>query len=338
MRPFERRRFLTAASALLASPLTRAQTPTKLPTLGMLHPGITPSDPAQHFANNPLHKRLRELGWIEGKTCLLEEAYAEGKLDRMPALARMLVAKKVDLIVAIAPEAAVAAARATTTIPIVFWAVAYPVEQGLVDSLARPGRNVTGVAFWTGPEIDLKRVQLLREIAPDALRLASLWTTTVARTVAGGEVTIGRDAFDAAARELRFEPRSFPVEKDADFEPTFAAILKWGAQALEDPGSPLTFQNMKRVVNFANRNRLPAIYSFPDFVEAGGLIGYGIDWRPTVVRSADYVDKILRGAKPAELPVELPGKYSLALNLKTAKTLGITIPQSILLRADRLIE
>lgn len=338
MSPIERRRFLIAASALLASPLAGAQAFKKLPTIGILNPGITPSDPAQHIANNLLHRRLHELGWVEGKTCLVEDAYAEGKMDRMPALAGMLVAKKVDLIVAIAPEAAVAAARATTTIPIVFWAVAYPVEQGLVDSLAKPGRNVTGLAFWSGPEIDLKRVQLLREIAPDALRLASLWTTTVARTVGGGKVTIGRDAFAAAAQELGFEPRSFPVEKDADFEPAFAAILDWRAQALEDPGSPLTYRNMKRVLNFAIRNRLPAIYSFPDFVEAGGLIGYGIDWRPTIVRSAEFVDKILRGAKPAELPVELPGTYSLALNLKTAKTLGLTIPQSILLRADRVIE
>jgi len=331
-----RRRFLLGAGALLVSPLVGAQAVTKLPTLGILHPGITPL--AQRLENSPLRKRLRELGWLEGKTCLIEAVYGEGKSDRMPALANVLVAKKVDVIVALGPEAAVAAAGASTTIPIVFWAVAYPVEQGLVDSLAKPGRNVTGVAFWTGPELDLKRVQFLREIAPDAVRLASIWTPSVARTVAGGAVTKGREAFDAAARELGFEPRSFPVGDDADFDPIFATILKWGAQALEDPGSPLTFRNMKRILNFANRNGLPAIYSFPDFVEAGGLISYGIDWPRTVVRSADLVDKILRGAKPAELPVELPDRFSLALNRKTAKTLGLRIPQSILLRADRLIE
>jgi len=286
-----------------------------------------------------LRKRFGELGWVAGKTYRVEFAYAGGKLDRLPALADMLVAKKVDVIWTLGPEAAVAAARATTTIPIVFALVGFPVESGLVDSLAKPGRNVTGVAWSSSPGIDAKRIQLLREIAPDALRLASLSVPSLVDTVSGDRISaISRDAFDAASRDQGFELRRFKVLEDADLEPAFAAIVKWGAQALQDTGSPLSYRNMKRIVDFTNRNRLPAIFTFPDYVKAGGLMSYAVDWRPIVVRSYGYVDKILRGAKPAELPVDLPKTYKLAVNLKTAKALGLTIPPSLLLQADKVIE
>jgi len=326
-----RRQFLMAASALLASPLARAQAPAKLPTVGFL-------SPSSFIPFNPIRRRLRELGWSEGKTYLVERAYGHGNEDRLTALAGMLVAKKVDVIWAFAPEAAVAAARATTTIPIVFWGVAYPVEQGLIDSLAKPGRNVTGVAWFAGPGVDLKRIQYLREIAPSALRLAALTVPSALRTVAGGSATIGRDAIDAASRNLGFELRRFPVVKLADFEPAFAAIVKWGPQALLVAGTALTAQAKDQIVDFAHRNRLPAVYTLRDFVVAGGLISYAIDWRPTAASSMDYVDKILRGAKPAELPVDIPSRYELAVNLKTAKALGFTIPPSLLLQADKVIE
>lgn len=326
-----RRQFLMAAGALLAAPLARAQAPAKLPTMGFLSPH--PKSPT-----TLLRKRFGELGWIEDKTYRVEFAYAGGKLDRLPELAAMLAAKKVDVIWALGPEAALAAARATKTIPIVFWGVAFPVEQGLVDSLAKPGRNVTGVAWSSSPGIGAKRLQLLREIAPDATRLASLSVPSLVRTVEGGRVTIAGGDVDAASRDLGFEVRRFKVLNDADLEPAFAAIMKWGAHALHDSGSPLSYRNMNRIVDFANRNRLPAIYTFRDYVVAGGLISYAIDWRRTAVRSYDYVDKILRGAKPADLPVELPQKYELGVNRKTAKALGLTIPPSILLSADHVIE
>jgi len=336
MNQAKRRQFLMAASALLASPLARAQAPAKLPTLGVLLSG--PKPPPQVVANYPTRKRLRELGWIDGKTLLVENAYGEGNEDRLPALAAMLVAKRVDAIWAFGPEAALAAARATKTIPIVFWGVAFPVEQGLVDSLAKPGRNVTGVGWWSTPEVEAKRMQLLREVVPDALRLALLEVPSTVRTVAGGRVTIADDARDAASHKLRFELRRFPVLKAADFEPAFAEIVKWRARALLVAGTFVTWRAKDQIFAFALRHRLPAMYGGDGWVAAGGLVSYASAILPAMVRSADYVDKILRGTNPAELPVDLPARYELSVNLKTAKALGITIPPSIKLSADHVFE
>lgn len=331
-----RRRFLMAASAMLASLLARAQAPAKLPTLGILSPGAKPS--TRFSANDPLRKRREELGWFEGKTLLIEPAYADGNEDRLPTLAAMLVAKKVDLIWALGPEAAVAAARATKTIPIVFWGVSHPVESGLVDSLGRPGRNVTGVAWSVGPGVYAKRIQLLREIAPNALRLAWLKVPSTARTVAGGSVTITDDVIDAASQRLGFKLRRFPVLTPANFELALAAIETWGAQALLVSEARVTEAATDRIVEFAHRNRLPAVYTSRSFVEAGGLLAYSTDLWPSWMRTMEYVDKILRGAKPTELPVDLPTTYKLSVNLRTAKALGLTIPFSIMLSADRVIE
>lgn len=331
-----RRRFLVFSGALLAAPFARTQNAKSLPVLGILSPHRKP--PPESGATNPLRKRMEELGWFVGKTHLVESAYGDGHEERLPELAATLVAKKVDVIWALGPEAAVAAARATKTIPIVFWGVAYPVEQGLVESFARPGRNATGVAWSASPEFDAKRVQLLREIAPDGRRLAHLNVPSAVSTVSGGRVATAGGAVDGAARSLGFELRKFPVLKAADFEPAFAAIVAWGAQALLVAGTTVTARARKPIAEFALRERLPAIYTLSGFVEAGGLISYAIDRRATMARSMDYVDRILRGAKPAELPVDLPSHYELAVNLKTARALGLTIPQSILLRADRVIE
>jgi len=331
MEPVARRRFLIAASALLAAPLARAQAPAKLPTLGVL-------SPSRRVPIETLRKRLGELGWLEDKTYLIERAYGQGNKDRLPELASMLVAKKVDVIWAFGPEAALAAARATRTIPIVFWGVAYPVESGLVDSLHKPGQNVTGVAWRASAEVEAKRIQYLREIAPDALRLAWLRVPSATRTVAGDMVTSSGDTHEAASRDLGFELRRFEVRRAADFEPAFAAIVKWGAQALMVAGTTLTWDAKDRIIAFALRHRLPAVYASGAFIAAGGLISYAADLRQTWVRSFEYVDKILRGAKPAELPVDLPKKYELAVNLKTAKALGLTVPPSIMVSADRVIE
>ncbi len=331
-----RRYFLIAACAALSAPnIVRAQAARKLPVLGILSPHPTPTP--EQLAQNPLRNRLRELGWDDGKTFSIERAYGEGREDRLPELASMLVAKKVDVIWALGPEAAVAAARATKTIPIVFWGIPYPIEQGLINSYARPGRNVTGVATFASPEIEGKRLELLREIAPAGKRLAHLRVPTAASTVGGGPAKI-ESPTAVAAQKLGYEFREFPVEKLEDFEPAFAGILAWGAQLLAVSGTTLTFRARQRIAEFALNNRLPSTFLLRDFVEAGGLMSYSIDWRPTFAHSANYVDRILRGAKPADLPVDLPSRYELALNRKTATALGLTIPQSILLRADWVIE
>jgi putative ABC transport system substrate-binding protein len=251
----------------------------------------------------------------------------------------MLVAKKVDVIWTSSPLGTVAAARATNTIPIVFWRSGFPVELGLVDSLARPGRNVTGLTF-ADPDTILKRYQLLREIAPSVRRLAILWPSNTLRGVSGDMINLDPlwARLDAFLRDLRFEVRKFEVLKDADVEPALAAIAQWRADSLSVPATPETISERKRIIDFARRNRLPTIYQTRDWVEAGGLFSYGIVEEPTLVRTAELVDRILRGAKPADLPVELPNLYELTVNLATAKALGIKVPQSILLRADKVIE
>jgi putative ABC transport system substrate-binding protein len=335
---FARRRFLIAAGSLLAAPrLARAQAQEKLPVLGILTPFPRPKPEEIARSRNPLIVRLRELGWVEGKTLLIERAYGEGREGRLPELAATLVAKKVDVIWAFSSEGAVAAARATSTIPIVFWGVPAPVEQGLVESFARPGRNVTGVAFMADLGVEAKRLELLREIAPSARRLAAISVPTGILTVAGGSVDLP-SATDAAASKLGFELRRFPIEKQEDFEPVFAAILAWGAEVLTVSASGLFGRNRARIAEFANRNRLPSAFTLPDYSEAGGLVSYGIEWQSTFAQTADYIDRILRGAKPGELPVDLPRKYMTVVNLRTARALGLKVPQSVLLRADRVIE
>ena len=329
-----RRSFLRAAGALAAASLgTWGRASDKISVLGILSPHRKPN--AAVIANNPFINRLRVLGWAEGGNLRIERAYGEGHEDRLPELAAGLVTKKVDGIWAFGPEAAIAAAHATRTIPIVFWGVALPVEQGLVASLAHPGRNVTGVAWYAAGEVDSKRIQYLKEIAPNARRLAHLAVPSAARTVAGGSV---RGRAEETARALGFDYRKFEALKPADFAPRFAEITQWGADAMLVAGTTLTVREAKRIVEFARHQRLPDAYTLRSFVEIGGLVGYAIVIEPTFARCADYVNQILRGAKPADLPVDLPTEYALAVNLKTARELGLSVPQSILLRADRVIE
>jgi putative ABC transport system substrate-binding protein len=335
VRAFERRRFLIAAGAMAAAPLARPQDRRRLPVLGILSSQHRP--PASFISNNPFSNRLRALGWIEGQTLAIERAYGEGREERLPGLAEELARKRVDVIWAIGPEAAVAAARATRSIPVVFWGVPFPVEQGLVDTIASPGRNVTGVAWYAGPGVDTKRLEALREIAPHAKRLAYLNVPTAGATVSGDKLVVAL-VFRHAAALLGFEIHDFPVATAADLQPAFDAILAWGAQALVVSGTIMTLRERHRIVAFANRHRLPSCFTGREFSDAGGLVSYAIVSAPTLERCAEQIDQILRGARPAELPVDIPQHYELILNLKTANALGLTIPQSLLLRADRVIE
>ena len=330
-----RRRFLAVSAALTAAPFVRAQT-AKVLTLGILTSQPRPRD-LVWTDDSPIAGPLIRRGWVIGKTLLIERPDAGGKEELLPKLARDLVARKVDVIWALGPEAAVAAAQATSTIPIVFWGVAFPIEQGLIDSLARPGRNATGVALYASPEVDGKRLELLKAIAPDPKRLALLTVPSAVRTVKGDQAKITSGTMEAA-KVLGYQVEWFLVEKAEDFAGAFKAMLDWRAECITVAGTTLTVRAAKRIVDFANGNRLPSAYTFRDFVEVGGLVSYAIDWRPTFARSMEFVDRVLRGAKPAELAVDLPTQYQTAINLKTAKLLGLVVPPAILLRADKVIE
>lgn len=330
-----RRRFLTAGSALLAWSFAWGQKPAQLPLVGLL--SSQPKHSPEQWAGTPYASRLRELGWIEGTNILVEQARTEGRDERLAELADDLVRKRVHLILAHGPEAAVAAARATKTIPIVFWGVSSPVELGLVASLARPGGNVTGMAWNAGGDVQVaKSLELLKEIAPSARRLASIWNPISTRTVGGGEYAY--PGFEAAAKGLGFDIRVHSVHRDEDLDAAFGAILESRAQAIVAPATPFTGRHRKNITEFATRNRLPSAFDAGFFVDAGGLVSYGPNVRDTQRRTIDYVDRILRGMRPASLPVELPSKFELAVNLRTAKAIGLPIPQSVLARADRVID
>ena len=333
----DRRAFLAGTGAvLLAAPLAaEAQQAGKVFTLGILSP-FPPPSPEQR-GRDPLSAKLKELGWVEGQNLKIEPAYGEGREDRLPTLAEELVRRRVDVIWALGPPSAVAAARATKTIPIVFWGVAFPVELGLVSAFARPGGNVTGMADRTGPGVVDKQLELFRQIAPAATCLAWITNPQSMRTVSGADHTPSMIPLSGATA-LGLELGRYEVHRGEDFDAVFAAVQAWRAQGIGLVGNPLTWRERKRIVEFANRNRLASTFGMKGFVEVGGLMSYGSDSRETVPQSAVYVDKILKGAKPGDLPVEQPTKFELVINLKTAKALGLTIPPLLLMRADRVIE
>jgi ABC-type uncharacterized transport system substrate-binding protein len=271
-------------------------------------------------------KALREHGYVEGKNIAFEYRYAEGKLDRLPELAAELVGLKVDVIVTASASAVQVAKKATSTIPIVFYALADPVATGLVESLARPGQNITGLSIQ-GPELDGKRLELLKEAVPKTGRVAVLFGPAYPRKET-----------EIAAQALGIQIISLPVRGLGDFEPAFETARKGNADALLTSPHPLINTVRERIVEFAAKNRLPAMYGGPEFVDAGGLMSYAPSYTDLIRRAATYVDKILKGAKPADLPVEQPTKFELVINLKTAKALGLSIPQTLLLRADQVIE
>jgi putative ABC transport system substrate-binding protein len=278
------------------------------------------------------HHRLRELGWIEGKNLAFEYRWAEGKAERLPKLAAELVAAKVDLIVASAAQAALAAKNVTKTIPILMVGIGLdPVEAGLVESLARPGGNITGLTVF-GVETAGKRLELFKEAIPKIKRVAILYDPANP-----GNLLEVKEVFPIAARPLKLTIQPREVSGTEDFDRVFAALSKARPDGLFVAGGPLMNANEKRIVSFALKSWLPSTYNRTEAVEAGGLMSYTIDRVDHYRRAAEYVDKILKGTKPADLPVERPMKFEFAVNLKTAKQIGVTIPQSVLFRADRAI-
>ena len=277
---------------------------------------------------------LRELGYTETRNVEIEYRYSGGKSEQLPALAAELVALKVDVIVAANTPAALAAKRATRTIPIVCPAFPDPVATGLVTSFARPGGNVTGLSFF-GPELVGKRMELLKQAMPGISRVAVLLVPT---DVAEGQGDATLKAAEVAARTLGMRLQLVKVRGPGDIDRAFSDMTKERADGLTLLGGRMLFEERGRVVRLAAKKRLPAVYGLKEYVDVGGLMAYGPNVQELFRRAATYVDKILRGAKPADLPVEQPTKFELVINLKTAKALGLTIPPSLLARADQVIE
>jgi ABC-type uncharacterized transport system substrate-binding protein len=273
--------------------------------------------------------RLADLGWVEGRNLTLEPRYANGRAERLPALADELVGLRVNLIVASGISAVLAAKRATATIPIVIAGASDPVGFGLVQSLAHPGGNVTGLSDSPGREIEGKRLQLLKEVVPHLSHVAMILDSTSRRDPGPTY---------AAAKALGLTLLVSPETAAPDeFQRTFLALTRKGAQALYAPETPVNARHRDLLASLALKHRLPAIYGSREFVDAGGLMSYGTSFVHLYGQAAIYVDRILRGARPAELPVEQPSRFELALNLTTASTLGLTIPQSVLIRVDHVV-
>ena len=325
-----RREFIAVVAGALSWPVAAdAQQTGKMPRIGILNNGSAVSR-----TNYAFFQGLRELGYTEGQNLAIEFRFADWQLDRLPALAAELVALKVDVIVAGATPAARAAKQATRTIPIVAVSVGDPVGDELVASLGSPGGNVTGNTFL-GPELVAKRLQLFRNAVPGFSRLAAIW-----HPGAYGERTMQGflKETEATARKLGIELQLVQALYAAEFENAFSAMVRWNADALIVLPSPMLFAEHRRIVELAAKNRLPAMYQAREFVDAGGLMSYGANLADLNRRAATYVDKILKGTKPADLPVEQPTKFELLVNLKTARELGLTISREFLLIADEVIE
>jgi putative ABC transport system substrate-binding protein len=325
----KRREFITLiGGAALACPLAaRAQQPAKLPTIGFLGAN-TPSAASQWVA--AFVQRLRELGWIEGRTVAIEYRWADGRSERFAEIAAEFVRLKVDVIVTWATAPSLAAKQATSVTPIVFATAGDPVGTGLVASLAQPGGNVTGLSNQL-PDIGGKKLEFLREVVPGLRRLAIL------ANIGNPAVVLEMREAQAAARTFGLEVATSQIRRAEDIAPTFEA-LKGRADALYVCADPLMSTNRIRINTLALGARLPTMHGFREYVESAGLMSYGPNLPDGFRRAADFVDKILRGAKPADLPVEQPTKFDLIINLTTAKALGLTIPESFLLRADEVIE
>jgi len=325
--------FASYAAALAAL----AQNSVNIRRIGWLDLGAPPSGPLEAFRRSgPLEafrRGLRELGWIEGRNVAIETRYADDDSARLAVVTAELVALKVDVIVTITTPAAIAAKNATQSIPIVMAGSSSPVELGLVESLARPGHNVTGVTNNPGGGFNQKVLQLFKEAVPNVSRVALLWAGADARGESGfltelraAAVALGITVLSAEARE----PNQVPV--------ALATVLQQRPDGLFVTPNSVNTGQRKLIVDFALAKRLPAIFVDSRWVTSGGLMSYGIDWLELRRHTAIYVDKILRGVRPADLPVEQPTKFELVINLKTAKSLGLTIPQTLLVRADEVIQ
>jgi putative ABC transport system substrate-binding protein len=329
-----RRAFIATlgGTLLVSSPTAVAQQPSKTPRVGYVALSLGAGDPRPREA---FLQGLRDLGYADGKNLAIEYRDAEGKPERFPALATELVALKVDVIVTSGGTlGALAAKQATTTIPIVFGAVGDPVGEGLVASLARPGGNVTGLSV-NSPELASKSLELLKQAVPRMTRVALLLKPDAMPDRARKDRL---ELWDGAARALGVRLQVVEARRPEDFYRAFADMTKARADALTVIATPLFDTERRRLVELAAARRLPAVYTLRSYVEAGGLMSYGPEISDLFRRAAAYVDKILKGAKAGDLPVEQPTKFELAINLKTAKALGLAIPPSLLQRADQLIE
>ena len=326
-----RRALLLAAAAwpaLAWAGAARAQAPARVPRIGFLS-SSSPSVTAPWL--QAFRLGLRDLGWVEGKNISIEYRHAEGRRGRIPDLAADLVRLKVDVIVAPLVGDARAARRATKTIPIVMAGATDPVGSGLIESLARPGGNVTGLTQMN-IELNGKRLELLKEIVPKLSRVAVLWNPK------GRFGQLAWKELQLPARHLGVQLHSLEVRSLDDLDQAFEDAIEARAGALLIIPNPMFGPHLERIAGLAAKSRLPSTFFRSEFAEAGGLVTYGTDRDDLYRRAATFVDKILKGAKPSDLPVEQPTKFELVINMKTAKALGITIPQSILLRADRVIE
>ena len=317
-----------ALSILSWSPPAQAQQPKKVPRVGFLGNSTTALE-----ANliGPFREGLRDLGYVEGKNILIEYRWAEGKYERFPALIAELIASKIEVIVTAGTPASLAVKKATTSIPLVMIAVGDPIGTGLIASLAHPGGNITGL---TSIAVDLegKRLELLREVIPKLSHIAVLWNPASPFQV------VSEKELQAAAQVMRIKVLSLGVQVQEQFDNAFATIRRERPGALLVLADRLFLHNRARIMDFAVQNRLPGVHAYVELVEAGGLMSYGPSYADMHRRAATYVDKILKGRKPADLPVEQPTKFELVINLKAAKQIGVTIPQSVLYRADKVIK
>jgi putative ABC transport system substrate-binding protein len=322
----KRREFITLVGGAAAWPLVaRAQQAGKKYTIGLFNAGIRPAQNAPLWV--AFLSAMRELGWIEGKNVVFEGRYADNRLERLPALAEELVRLNVDVIVGIGTLAPLAAKLATSTIPIVMGAAG----DGLVASLAQPGGNVTGMSLMA-PDLGGKRLELLKELLPRLARVAVLWNAANPYSANVFKETL------AAGRVLGVQLQSLGVRNPEDLDGAFEAARQQHPDALVSVEDPFTSSYRKRITDFAIAARLPSLYGLREDVDAGGLLSYGANLAELYRRAAGYVDKILKGAKPADLPVQQPTTFELVINLKTARLLGLEIPPTLLARADEVIE
>jgi putative ABC transport system substrate-binding protein len=325
----DRRTFVSSViGGLVVTPFgARAQLAQRVPHVGVLTLSVAPS----MGAFDGFRQGLRERGYVEGQNIVLEMRFAHGNPELLRAMAAELVQMKVDVIVTESNLAALAAKRASETIPIVMAVTGDPVGAGLVASLARPGGNITGLSLFAN-ELSGKRLQILKEVSPKATSVAVIWNA--AYPAASGYFA----ETQTAARSMALEIQSFEVRNPSDLDVAFDAVAAARARALITLPDGMLLANRARIVEFTAKSRLPALFPDREFAEAGGLLAYGPSLAANFRRAATYVDKILKGAKPAELPVEQPTKFELVINLKTARAIAITIPQTLVLRADQLIE
>jgi putative ABC transport system substrate-binding protein len=315
--------FVLTTAALATTHPAAAQQAGRVARVGILVPG---SHSAFSVRIDAFRNGLRELGYVEGQNILVEYRFDDGNTDRLYDLASSLARLKVDVIVTASAPGVLASRKASTTIPIIFAAATDPLASGLVASFARPGGNVTGLTNLS-QELDGKRLELLKETSPKINRVAYLWNPNSPKT-----------EMQAAAQALRLQLQTLEVPSVNEFDNAFGAALRERAQGLIISPSPVFITFHKRVIDFAAKNRLPAIYTTRDYVEAGGLMSYAHNNLENWRRAATYVDKILKGTKPADLPVEQPTKFEFVINLKTAKQIGLTIPPNVLARADKVIK